>query len=63
MKRPTLVALSFTGGPWDGRVLESEEAPGRLRIEGSGAYHLTSWGTAHGQERARYTWRVHAEEE
>jgi hypothetical protein len=64
MRRATLVTLSFAGGPWDGRMLESVDAPAWFRLDGEGAYRLTSWGIAHGCERAGYIWQdVHRRDE
>jgi hypothetical protein len=57
MRRATLVTLSFAGGPWDGRMLESVGRTGMVSPDGEGAYRLTSWGITHGCERAGYTWQ------
>jgi len=57
MRPTTLVTLTFTGGPWDGRTLESEDAEGWLRVDGEGTYRLTGWAFSHGEEEVNYTWQ------
>jgi hypothetical protein len=60
MHRTALVTLTFTAGPWEGRLLQSQDAPAWIRLD-EGAYQLTSWRTAHGRERAGYTWQAQHE--
>ena len=56
MRSTTLLTLTFTGGPWDGRTFESEETQAWLRVDGEGTYRLTGWAVSHGQEQVNYTW-------
>jgi hypothetical protein len=56
LRRPPIVILTFAGGPWDGRVQQSDDPPTAFRIDGDGEYVLKAWSWTHGECRASYAW-------
>jgi hypothetical protein len=56
MRRPPTVTLAFAGGPWDGRLQQTDDPPATFHVDGSGEYVLAAWRWTHGECRASYAW-------